>query len=553
MKKSIYGLVALTLLSFSTVTLALNELPGEFKPECYEYYDRVESFTIKKGQSYKLDINKSGFLLVQSGSIVPYTAISSQEKVLDSFPPFSDMTDKNPRTFIELDSWEDKEFLLWFQKQIIAQEFEFIYDFDLKYHRFEFFISSDGERFQRVTKESIYDFSFSYFKVVFIPLNPGKEIRESIKLRELMFTSSRKQYAFTAIDNTVLEVYNYYKCSWEELQPASIKKDIEISTDTPVVYATLRANPKYNTYTLFDKDNDWVEDSLDNCPNHYNPDQKDNNSDGKGNMCSDVDTDGYLGYEDICPYLYNPKQYDINSNGIGDACEFDKDKDGIYDSIDNCVSFSNPGQADADNDGIGNLCDNCKYYNPAQLDTNENGVWDTCDDKDTQFLENDDDKDGILNWSDNCRTVANQNQRDIDKDGVGDVCDNCKKIKNSKQTDKDKNGVGDICEDIDDDGYVGYLDNCMYVFNRDQIDSDNNGVGNSCEDMDRDGKIHVEDNCPYLYNPEQGDVDKDTIGDACDEVDDRVLESNKPIFILILLAVVLIFLFGIYRVVQKLK
>jgi hypothetical protein len=40
----------------------------------------------------------------------------------------------------------------------------------------------------------------------------------------------------------------------------------------------MQNNPKYNVYKKSDYDNDWVEDSLDNCKTKYNPNQKD--SDG---------------------------------------------------------------------------------------------------------------------------------------------------------------------------------------------------------------------------------------------------------------------------------
>jgi len=63
-----------------------------------------------------------------------------------------------------------------------------------------------------------------------------------------------------------------------------------------------------------------------------------------------------------------------------------------------------------------------------------------------------------------------------------------------------------------------------------------------CEDNDKDGIIFVEDNCPYEYNPEQKDFDNDAIGNICDESDDRVLESNKTLFIILILIIGTVFL-----------
>ena len=80
---------------------------------------------------------------------------------------------------------------------------------------------------------------------------------------------------------------------------------------------------------IIDSDGDGVEDSVDNCPENYNPDQSDVDSDGIGDVC---DNDG---------------DDDIQ----------DKDNDGIEDSIDNCPETYNPDQSDVDGDGIGDLCD----------------------------------------------------------------------------------------------------------------------------------------------------------------------------------------------------
>lgn len=73
-----------------------------------------------------------------------------------------------------------------------------------------------------------------------------------------------------------------------------------------------------------DSDNDGVLDENDNCPQVYNPDQADSDSDGIGDVCeadADADGDGVNNGIDNCPLVYNPDQADSDSNGIGDACE----------------------------------------------------------------------------------------------------------------------------------------------------------------------------------------------------------------------------------------
>ena len=90
---------------------------------------------------------------------------------------------------------------------------------------------------------------------------------------------------------------------------------------------------------------------------------------------TDTDLDGFVDSEDNCPSICNPQQKDADGDGIGDVCDTapgcggcgqtacevqgqcDSDNDGIADGVDNCPAKCNTQQKDADGDGIGDVCD----------------------------------------------------------------------------------------------------------------------------------------------------------------------------------------------------
>jgi hypothetical protein len=69
---------------------------------------------------------------------------------------------------------------------------------------------------------------------------------------------------------------------------------------------------------------------------------------------------------------------------------------------------------DQDRDSVDDREDNCQIANQDQEDINQNGIGDSCEDFD---------RDGVLNFRDNCPDDPNANQEDRDLDGVGDACD----------------------------------------------------------------------------------------------------------------------------------
>ncbi|MBN1417124.1 MAG: thrombospondin type 3 repeat-containing protein [Bacteroidales bacterium] len=301
-------------------------------------------------------------------------------------------------------------------------------------------------------------------------------------------------------------------------------------------------------------DGDSHGDVCDNCPSVKNDMQEDSDGDGKGDACdvctrdatNDADGDGYcngpgymepkIGDKDNCPDIANPDQKDLDDDGIGDVCDDDDDGDGIADAIDNCPLVSNSSQADMNSNGIGDVCDDL-------------------------------DGDGTVDAVDNCPWQANANQSDRDEDGIGDVCDNCPDTPNGPkkgtcsnseapcnynicgpsgaciktQVDTDNDGMGDACDpDDDNDGIPDISDNCRTTYNPGQEDLDNDGVGDSCNNAyDRDGDEWADklDNCPDVRNPDQKDDNKNGIGDACEhdlscirvEVTQAIQDANNSV------------------------
>jgi hypothetical protein len=105
---------------------------------------------------------------------------------------------------------------------------------------------------------------------------------------------------------------------------------------------------------------------------------------------ADDDTDGIPAYADNCPDTFNPDQEDLDSDGDGNACDLctDTDDDGFGNpgfavntcSVDNCPETPNPAQSDIDFDGVGDECDNCYWTpNPDQVDSDGDGKGDACD------------------------------------------------------------------------------------------------------------------------------------------------------------------------------
>lgn len=76
---------------------------------------------------------------------------------------------------------------------------------------------------------------------------------------------------------------------------------------------------------------------------------------------NDKDGDGFANNLDNCPNDFNPDQLDTDTDGKGDVCDPDDDNDGVTDA-DEALNGSNPMVADTDGDGLSDLVD------PAPID-----------------------------------------------------------------------------------------------------------------------------------------------------------------------------------------
>lgn len=567
MKKLIFLLLSLFVFSSAWAMNpadALNKIPENFTPECYEYYYKIDKSEIRNNKTderyktYKINIDKTSDLVIsQFWYILPYKFYSNSENIYNYennlWIDNKYLLDYNYNTYKEINSKTQNELILSLDNTLEKNNFSFIFNYRSNNYKPTFYISQDSKNWDLIKRQNIEDFSFKYLKIKF-DSKTVENYLENIKLFELNFTKKTNTILVKSFYNDDIEIYSSFNCKQKDFNTKPLEySDFYVDKNIKIIDVNLENNPKYNVYTKKDLDNDWVEDSIDNCKYRYNPDQKDSNWDGRGDICMDDDKDWIIGYYDNCIYISNKDQKDVNNNGVWDVCEFDKDKDWIFDSIDNCITTVNSEQEDSDKDWIGDICDNCEYYNPSQIDKDLNWIWDVCDDRLKKLEQNDDDKDLIINNKDNCRYIANLDQKDTDKDWIWDVCDNCIDVDNKKQLDLNENWVWDMCEDSDKDWYLWYLDNCINIANSDQLDDDNDWVWNLCEDSDRDKILFANDNCPYDYNPNQEDIDNDNIWDKCDEKDNRYIESNKWFFIWLLVFITILFSWGIYYMVKKMK
>ena len=256
------------------------------------------------------------------------------------------------------------------------------------------------------------------------------------------------------------------------IEDSNIENTIHKPVDGAYAISVLsRIFPQISCTFDNDYDCDRITNKSDNCPNHYNPNQRDSDRDGIGDVCDD-DIDG--------DKIKNPIGIVDANNGLNTSL--------LSFNNDNCIFVPNQNQIDNNQNTIGDVCEiiptennqanswECKI--PID-ENNTNNNWNLLNDPNNLF----------------CRAIKKlwKTQCDQDKDGIDDRCDD----------DVDGDGVKNLiwlivrnspsCTIIEKNidnivlqehfQWSCRLDNCPWTINTNQEDNNKNKIWEKCEDM----------------------------------------------------------------------
>ena len=138
-----------------------------------------------------------------------------------------------------------------------------------------------------------------------------------------------------------------YACGASYASPAGGSlTDLTVSVEVPALSPPPPPEKTSNGFAL-DEDDDEVLDDVDNCPGKANPDQKDLDGDGHGDVCDlDIDGDGALNTVDCAPADASASPFVVEKcDGVDNDCDTLIDEAGAADCLDYFV--------DQDGDGAG--------------------------------------------------------------------------------------------------------------------------------------------------------------------------------------------------------
>jgi OOP family OmpA-OmpF porin len=181
----------------------------------------------------------------------------------------------------------------------------------------------------------------------------------------------------------------------------------------PVVRALLGAS---YTFEKRDRDNDGIDDALDQCPTE--PEDKDGYEDSDGCPEADNDLDTIPDKSDKCPN----QAEDMDGFEDTDGCpDLDNDKDGIPDTGDRCPNEPETKNGFDDTDGCPDAADRDRDGVPDDKDACPDDPEDTDGFEDTDGCPDpDNDKDGIPDDQDECVDEPETFNKFEDEDGCPD-------------------------------------------------------------------------------------------------------------------------------------
>ncbi|HQQ63603.1 MAG TPA: thrombospondin type 3 repeat-containing protein, partial [Pseudomonadales bacterium] len=306
---------------------------------------------------------------------------------------------------------------------------------------------------------------------------------------------------------------------------ASVDADHDGKPDAwliPNPYGCIATSATCNGLTLDDSDNDGVADAVDNCPNAYNPNQNDVDSNSVGDACDAafvlIDFSSFTGGAGWTNSGWLPGNGKLTASGYSKTASFSDIFNGGMLQMDVTLA--------ADAFTVACLAPRpsaCTTYNPGcctgfqqlggKIEVQIDGVSvfsmlgaGTANGTFSQHFST-----SISSGSHIVSLVLTSG----DTYSVTTI-DNISYTR--KKLDTDGDGTpDDLDEDDDNDGIPDVSDNARLVFNSDQRDTDADGVGDIVDaDIDGDAVLNGSDNCPLAANANQLDSDADGIGDVCD-------------------------------------